>query len=141
MLDYAADAQVRNQNLANSLVNGGLISKDQASSFLQGADINAISSYQGESTIGHLIPKSKKRNYIDEIKQSTQYNEAVQAHTTPPPAPTFAETLQYLAQSEDAGGAEKTNYTQALETLVNDPNKPNTPNTCLLYTSPSPRDS
>ena len=42
MLDYAADAQVRNQNLANSLVNGGLISKDQASSFLQGADINAI---------------------------------------------------------------------------------------------------
>ena len=128
-LEDAVEAQLRNKELVDSLVRSGLLTQDQAASFLQ--DSNGVRGAQPiVTTVGtpgllDNLPRPTPQNGIaqiqDEISQNMARQKAAQQASYPAPQPTFGKTLQDLSQYPDVGGAEQTNYTKALQHLVNNP--------------------
>ena len=127
MLDYATENRVRNQDLADSLVNNGLMTQDQATSFLQGSAGSSVHGAQPITTglggAGSLdnIPRPTPQNSMakiqEEIAQNMARQDANQQASYPAQLPSFSDTLGFLSQMDGMGGAEKVNYLQAIEKL------------------------
>ena len=128
-MNYDRETYNRNQRLIDNLVGDGLISNDQARSFMRGvtatspadiANVPAPKFHRSLKSADEIKP-DRSAEIDAQIKADMAANQAAQQEAYGTSKPTLIESLTYLSQNPSIGGAHKFNYNRLLQELSANP--------------------